>query len=96
MTQAQRVEFLRKFYELTDGELNTHVKAREEVGEPLGFDQKTVDKIVQYWEDEGWIRWARMGYIEFTRPGRRAARDLFEQEAAGSEVPPGQPIGFRP
>ena len=53
MTQAQRVEFLRKFYELTDGELNTHVKAREEVGEPLGFDQKTADKIVQHWEDEG-------------------------------------------
>ena len=53
MTQAERVEFLRKFYELTDGELNRHVKAREEVGEPLGFDQKTADKIVQYWRMRG-------------------------------------------
>ena len=87
MTQAQRVEFLRKFYELTDGELNTHVKAREEVGEPLGFDQKTGDKIVQYWEDEGWIRWARMGYIEFTRPwrsGTSASSSRRSAQAAGA------------
>lgn len=58
--QNQRTAFLKKAYELTKGSTRQPVSAFK-IMEMLGYDQKTLERIYYYLEDEGLIKTFALG-----------------------------------
>src|SRR4030042_4902052 len=84
--QQRRLLFLRRLYEVTEGDPLVFVKDSE-VGRQLGFTTEETDRIVQYLEGEGLLTHAAMGgQIAITHAGVKVAEtitDIHEAQPAG-------------
>lgn len=75
--QNKRSEFLKKAYELSKGNISQPVSAFK-IMDMLGYDQKTLERIYYYLEDEGFIKTFALGG-DFT-----ITQKCIEQQAGNS------------
>ena len=66
--KAKRFQFLKKLYDKSDGD-TLKICDIYSLGETLGFDKKTNDKITQYLIHEGLIKWELKGAVSITHAG---------------------------
>ncbi len=68
--KAQRYIYLKHLYDLADGD-TVQSFAFEEIGNQLGWDNSTRDKVENYLQEEGLIDFPSFGQVSITHKGVR-------------------------
>ena len=66
--KAQRYLYLKRLYDLADGD-TFPIFGFAEIGNQLGWDEVTTDKVINYLRDEGLIRFVTFGTVSITHAG---------------------------
>lgn len=77
--REQRSRFLRRLYEVTEGNRFAACNV-EELGKELGLSPEESDNLVQCLEGPGWIEWRSIGLVSITQYGIEEAEQTLEAE----------------